>query len=122
MEVQRSATEAIFEKTMPKRSGDAINPGLKEVITALPIIGENMRGSGFSRKKVGQGKATNCNGEEVAPHLVVRIFDIESDRNKCFDVVNGVCEVEGRWGDITGGGGGDRSLQVGRCHGGMARV
>lgn len=25
-------------------------------------------------KKVGEGKSTNCNGGEVAPHLVIRIL------------------------------------------------
>lgn len=64
-----------------------------------------MRGSGLAVKKVGGGKSTNCNCEKMAPHLVIRIFDAEGDRNEGFDIGNGVGEVERWWGDDTGGGG-----------------
>lgn len=46
-----------------------------------------------AKEKICKGKTTKGNRKKVAPLLVIWVFDIESDMNKCFDVGNGVGKI-----------------------------
>lgn len=65
----------------------AIDPGLKEEVARVGGL---------------RGKAPNCDGEKVAPLLVVGVFDVEGNGYERFDIRYGVGEVKGI-GDIGGG-------------------
>lgn len=54
----------------------AINPGLEEKVSALPIVRGDMMVTGFAEKKVGKREMTNGDYEEVTPHLIIGFFDI----------------------------------------------
>ncbi|XP_012846485.1 PREDICTED: uncharacterized protein LOC105966476 [Erythranthe guttata] len=64
----------------------AIDPRLEEVIRALPLIGRDVDGLFFAEKEIGETEAACGDGEEVAPLLIIRIFNIQCHRIKGFDV------------------------------------
>lgn len=47
----------------------------------------------MAKEKICKSKTTKGDRKNVAPLLVIWVFDIESVMNKCFDVGNGVGKI-----------------------------